>query len=271
MNRLRRPLLAAALALLASVLAAAATHARPTDPPAKDAPPAGRNTLPPPSKAERDRTSILSRAPKPGIAGFIGDPYPLDTCIVDGKPLGEKPVVVVLTGLRDVYQEGRQMKFCCEACAEKFKAESARYLSELDHAIAARYANDYPLDHCLVMLEEKIGPDAQVFVLGNRVYKSCCKKCVNNFQKSWERYSQAYEKAVIIKQKGKYPLDTCVVSGAKLPEKPYDLVFQSHLVRLADEAAAKKFLADPLPYVAKLQEAIKNAKGTGKEKDKAKH
>lgn len=209
----------------------------------------------PPSRAERDRTSILMKAPKPGPGGFVGDPYPLDVCIVDNEPLGANAVTVVLTDMTDPLQEHRQVRFCCDACATRFRADPARYIAALDKAIIDRFDKDFPLDRCIVMVEERLDDDADRIVYANRVYRLCCRKCITNFQKQTERYTVAYERMVAAKQRAKYPLTTCVVTGDPLPEKPFDLVIGARLVRLADADAAKRFYEDPSRYLRMLDAA----------------
>lgn len=215
-----------------------------------------------PSKAESERASLLLRSPKPGPAGFIGDPYPLDYCIVDGAKLGPDAVTVVLKDVA-ASQEGRQLKFCCAKCEAAFKERMGELTRKLDDAIAAAQAPSYPVNHCLVMIEEKLGKDYQTVVYGNRAYHFCCSKCVNNFKKNTGRYVGVLDKELTTKQKSKYPLTTCVVTDAPLPEKPYDVVIGYTLFRVADEAAAKKLLLDPAPYAAKLEAAAKKAEAGG--------
>ena len=54
--------------------------------------------------------------------------YPLDTCVVSGEKLGAmgKPVVFEYGG--------RELRFCCPACNDKFKREPAKYLKSLEEA-----------------------------------------------------------------------------------------------------------------------------------------
>jgi YHS domain-containing protein len=53
-------------------------------------------------------------------------PYPLETCIVSGKKLGEmgKPFVFEY--------EGQEIKLCCEKCRKDFDKDSAKYLKKLE-------------------------------------------------------------------------------------------------------------------------------------------
>ncbi|HEY3319318.1 MAG TPA: efflux RND transporter periplasmic adaptor subunit [Planctomycetota bacterium] len=60
----------------------------------------------------------------------VSGAYPLDYCVVTGAKLGEMGDPVV-------YQyEGRTIKFCCDSCPPKFKADPAKYLKLIDEAAA---------------------------------------------------------------------------------------------------------------------------------------
>ncbi len=60
--------------------------------------------------------------------GPQGKPYPLDTCVVSGKKLGEHgdPYVFV--------RDGQQVKLCCESCLEDFDKEAAKHLERIKAA-----------------------------------------------------------------------------------------------------------------------------------------
>ncbi|MBL9120897.1 MAG: hypothetical protein JNL80_13380 [Phycisphaerae bacterium] len=218
-----------------------------TAPPA--APPAV--TAPPPTKAENDRLALILRLPPANAAGFVGDPYPFDTCFVTGEPLGDHPVVLVLKDQRDALQEGRQLKFASEEAKTKFLADQRDYLLKLDRMIVSKFAASYPLDRDVVEID-RIIEERDEFVFGNRCYVVGRMKNIDNFVKQSGRYVKTYDKLITTKQRGHYPLDTSLVSGEKLPEKPYDLVIGARLIRLVDEAEAKQLLENPLPYLAKL-------------------
>lgn len=73
------------------------------------------------------------------LAGFAADapkavPYPLQTCIVSGEHLTAGEMVVYTH--HEEGQPDRVMKFCCRKCLAKFKADPAKYLKELDAAVA---------------------------------------------------------------------------------------------------------------------------------------
>lgn len=52
-------------------------------------------------------------------------PYPLTTCIVTGNALGS------MGDEQSLIYEGRELKFCCAPCIEKFKANPQHYLAKL--------------------------------------------------------------------------------------------------------------------------------------------
>lgn len=257
---MRRHLRAATAAL--ALLTATALAQTPPAAPATPAAPDKQAPRTPPTRAETDRVGLLMHCPKPNVAGFIGDPYPLDTCIVSGEKLGADAVTVILKDQPDALQEGRQLKFCCKDCVAKFEADRRQYLPKLDAAIIAQQRATYPLDRCLVMLDEKLGQDSKAFVYGNRCYLACCSKCINNFQKSSARYVTAYEKALTGRQRNGYPLDTCVVSGEKLGEKHVDFVIGNQLVRTCCEECEKKVLENPSAYLPKIAAARSKAPST---------
>lgn len=75
----------------------------------------------------QDRTSTAPAAPAEQVAAT---PYPLDVCIVSGEPLGSmgEPVVIV--------HEGREIKFCCDACLPSFNEDPDKYVAKLEAAPA---------------------------------------------------------------------------------------------------------------------------------------
>lgn len=210
------------------------------------------------------------RLPPANAAGFVGDPYPLDTCIVTGEPLGDHPVVLVLKDQRDALQEGRQLKFVNEDARNRFLTNQREYLVKLDNEIIAKFASSYPLTRDVVEIDKML-VERNEFVFGNRCYVVARAKNIDNFVKQSGRYVKSYDKMVGTMQRNHYPLDTSIVSGNKLPEKPYDVVIGARLLRVVDEAEAKTLLEDPRPYLAKLpplKDSGDNQKGTEKPSEK---
>ncbi|NUO19464.1 hypothetical protein HUU59_08465 [bacterium] len=119
--------------------------------------------------------------------------YPIDNCIVSGEKLGEmgEPVTKVY--------EGREVKFCCNMCPEKFEKDQANFMKKLDDAIIAKQKPGYPLETCIVSGEAFGGEmgDPVDFVYDNQYFKLCCKGCIKNIKKEPAKYleklSAAYE------------------------------------------------------------------------------
>jgi len=55
-------------------------------------------------------------------------PYPLDTCIISGKKLGDMG-----TAITKVY-DGQEVKFCCPDCVPEFEKDKEKYLGEIAKA-----------------------------------------------------------------------------------------------------------------------------------------
>lgn len=85
-----------------------------------DAAKGGEPDAEPAAAAMPDSADAKPVAAKDGVKA-----YPLETCIVAGSKLGSMGEPTVL-----VY-EGQEVKFCCESCEPKFKADPAKYLAKL--------------------------------------------------------------------------------------------------------------------------------------------
>lgn len=73
-------------------------------------------------KNEADSTKTENTAEKSTAA--TGD-YPLEVCVVSGEELGSMGEPVVLM------HEGTEVRFCCDKCVPKFKADPEKYLAKL--------------------------------------------------------------------------------------------------------------------------------------------
>jgi len=201
-------------------------------------------------------------SPAPTTADtFGGDPFPLDTCPVSGEKLGADAETVVLEGMKDKKLDGTQMKFCCGKCAAAYKADPAKFQAKIDEAIV-KAAGEYPIDHCLLMPDEKLGEDAKTVVYQNRVYKLCCKKCVRNFEKDPAKWAKDFEKAVIAKQKPGYKATTCPITGKALGEGAVDVVVNNRLVRACCAGCVDAVKAAPKKAISKVDAASKDATRT---------
>lgn len=76
----------------------------------------------------------LALAAERPLGGPAPTPYPFDTCIVSGEPVGDVDKPVVMT------HEGREVRFCCKGCSKRFLKEPAAFLKVIDAGIAAKAA-----------------------------------------------------------------------------------------------------------------------------------
>jgi hypothetical protein len=69
-------------------------------------------------------TLFMASCATTSVAGGV-KPYTSDTCIVTDNKLGSMGDPVTLV------HEGQEVKFCCQPCVKKFKANPEKYLSKL--------------------------------------------------------------------------------------------------------------------------------------------
>lgn len=184
------------------------------------------------------------------------DPYPLPTCPVSGKTLGEMGEPVVKT------YDGREVRFCCSGCVEKFEAAMPDYWSKIDGAIVKDQTPFYPLTTCIISGESlaEDGKDIAVnYVYRNRLIRFCCAGCIKDFLRDPEVALGTLDAAVAGQQRERYPLNTCPVSGEPLGSmgEPYEVVVNNHLVRLCCAGCEEQLRSQPLKYLTTLDEAWK--------------
>ncbi|MCB2141338.1 hypothetical protein KQH29_00180 [bacterium] len=187
----------------------------------------------------------------------VGDPYPLATCPVSGEKLGTMGDAVV-----KVY-DGREVRFCCAGCPDKFEAKAEDYWKKIDAQIVKLQEERYPMDTCLVSGEKLGGEmgDPVKLVYNNRLVQFCCKGCVKDFKAEPEKFLKQLDEAVIESQKEDYPLGTCVVSeeplGGAMGE-PIDAVYANQLVRFCCKGCKKDFEESPAKFLEKIDAARKS-------------
>lgn len=76
--------------------------------------------------------------PAPAVDEGAVKPYPLDTCLVSGEPLGSmgEPVKAV--------HKGQEFKFCCGGCIPEFEANPDSFLAKLEEALDSGAGQDAP-------------------------------------------------------------------------------------------------------------------------------
>lgn len=111
------------------------------------------------------------------------DTYPLTICPISGEQLGEMGAPVVRM------YDGREVRFCCTGCIDKFKADLQGSLKKMDQMIIAAQKPHYPLDVCLVSGEKlgEMGPPVDR-VYDNQLVRFCCNSCIDKFEKNTDQY-----------------------------------------------------------------------------------
>ncbi len=176
----------------------------------------------------------------------IGDPYPLEKCVLSDEPI-EGDVEII------DYQ-GREIRVCCSDCMNRFSEDAYTRVTEIDARLVAQQKPWYPLKKDIVT-GKPLGEKVIDHIFRNRLFRLSSLESVTKLEKSPAKYFGELDLAVVEKQKKDYPLKTCVVSGKLLGPEAYDHVVANQLVRLAgfDELAA--FNESPGRYLAKIREA----------------
>lgn len=195
---------------------------------------------------------------EPTAATPQGYPFTLTTCPVAGHELDHEgePVVHV--------HEGREVKFCCEDCLAKFKADPGKYLEKIDQQMIEQQAMHYPLSTCFISGESLVtdGKFTGVNVVyKNRLVRVCCKNCAAKLAEDSGAMMSKLDKAMIDAQRTRYPLQSCIVSGEDFGHEgePVEMLFMNRLVRLCCERCQEKFLKSPGQYMAKIDAAYADA------------
>jgi YHS domain-containing protein len=183
-----------------------------------------------------------------GEKAAVDDTYPLETCIVTGAKLGSMGAPVVYD------YEGREIRFCCQGCVRKFEADPEAYVKKMDEAIIAREKPAYPLETCVVT-GQRLGSmgDPVDYIYENHLVRFCCAGCVKAFEKEPAKYMAMLDEARVTP----YPLDTCIVSDAKLGSmgEPVALVYEGQEVKFCCAGCIGAFKNDPDTYMKKLNPA----------------
>ena len=182
------------------------------------------------------------------------DPYPLSTCPISGEEFGSMGDPIVKQ------YDGREVRFCCAGCIEKFEADLDASWKKVDEAIVKDQLRYYPLDTCVVSGEPLVedGEDIAInMVYGNRLVRLCCKMCAKEFKEDPTKFIAKLDKAAADAQRKDYPLTTCVVKGGELGSmgEPYEMVVAGRLMRLCCAGCEDKVKADPSKFIAEIDKA----------------
>jgi hypothetical protein len=187
----------------------------------------------------------------------VGDPYPLDKCPVTDKRFGTMgdPVVKLY--------EGREIRFCCPACPEKFEKDQAASLAKIDEKIIKDQGALYPLKTSVVTGKD-LPAKPYEFVYGNRLIRLGAESERAEFAKEPKKHLAALDKAVVEQQGKDYVFKTCPVSkeeyGGDMGQ-PVDLVVAGRLIRLCCKACTKDIEKDPAKFIAMVDAARRRKSG----------
>ncbi len=113
------------------------------------------------------------------------DSYPLDYCIISGQQLGAMGDPVVYD------HNGREIRFCCQACVGTFEEDSENFLKKMDEAIIKVQKDSYPYTTCPISGKVLGGMGEPVnYVYNNQLVRFCCAGCIEAFEEDPEKHLQ---------------------------------------------------------------------------------
>ena len=189
-------------------------------------------------------------APKPYTVVAV---YPLDVCVVSGEDLDPEDQKVFKV-------DGREFRTCCGNCQKKGEADPDKFAPKLDAAIANAQRPNYPLEACPVS-KKPLGSmgDPYEKVLDGTLVRMCCKGCDSRATKNAAEITAMIRDTAYEAQKKAYPMTTCVVSGEDLDDDAVATMLGNRLVQTCCKNCAKKVIANPAKFLAKLDAAQKKA------------
>lgn len=191
-----------------------------------------------------------------------GDVYTLDTCPVSGEKLGDMGDPIQYN------HEGRDIRFCCEGCIERFEGMADTYLSQIDKKMIEQQKPHYALATCPVS-GQKLGDMGEPLdiVVSNRLVRLCCAGCESKVREDPAQYFSKIDKAVIEQQMAGYPFQKCMVSGERLGGshgKVIDKIVANRLVRFCCASCVTMFNENPAKYLHMLDTGeMKASEGEG--------
>ena len=203
-------------------------------------------------KAAADKAVTEKAEPERAAAE---DTYPLSTCIVTGAELGSMGEPVIYD------YKGREIRFCCAGCVKKFEADPDGYVKKMDAAIIAAETESYPLSTCVVTGKELGSMGKPIdYIHDNHLVRFCCAGCIKAFEQDPAKYTAKIAEARAKQAAGTprpYPLDTCIVSGARLGSmgEPVTRVYKGQEVKFCCAGCMPAFEKNPDKYMEKLHSA----------------
>ena len=191
-----------------------------------------------PAPAQQD----AAKSAKADDGPWKGEPYTLTTCAASGRDINVKGTPQVS------FFEGRELKFCCGGCSAFVKKDPAKFLAKVDEQLIAQQLPIYPTQKCIVAGTDlvKNGKDtAKEVMVGNRLFRVCCGKCVAKVKADPATYAAKLDAMVIEKMAPAYPISTCVVNDKKaIDAKSKTFVVAGRPVKTCCAGCMKKVKAD---------------------------
>ncbi|MFO0827433.1 MAG: hypothetical protein U0572_04715 [Phycisphaerales bacterium] len=195
---------------------------------------------------------VQVQAPAHVDAPRAGDPFPFATCPISGDKLGTKGPAIV-----KVY-DGREIRFCCDACVAKFEKNPPKRLARLDDEIIKDQMPLYPLIGSVVS-GKKLGEAGKPFdfVWCNRLVRLADATEKAEFLASPDKYFDILNQAAIEAQTKGYPFTTCVVHQDKalVTGGSRDVVIAGRLIRLCSDACVAEVMRNPATYIEQIDAA----------------
>ena len=120
----------------------------------------------------------------------------------------------------------------------------------------------YPINTCIVMGAELGSMGDPINIIHNgRLVRLCCEGCIDTLNEDPKKVMADLDAAIVDAQLDSYPLDTCVISGAKLGSmgKPINVFHENRLAQLCCAGCLDAFNADPAAAMSKVDTAYANA------------
>ena len=216
--------------------------------------------------AAQDTKPTTQPSSRPAAKVAKTDGYPLATCVVSGRALGDTTKVLEL--------KGRTVKVCCGTCAKKVTKDPDPWIKKVDAAIIEQQMANYPLETCLIS-KRKLGSmgKGRNLVVDGKLVRLCCGGCVKKAKGPLKDYvlgeihKAAYAKQVKGHEGGKGLL--CAVSGKPADRKgsAQMVMHGTTLYSVCCKSCLKKFKADPHKYIAKIAARKKADEKTEGKKD----
>jgi len=210
--------------------------------------------------AVTEQADAVSDADKAVIAAQLPF-YPMNTCVVSGKPLDEDAKNVVI--------DGNLYRTCCSRCAAKIIKDSTEARKDIEAAVIAAQKPLWPNMPCPVSGEafggEEMG-DPVDFVYGMRYFKLCCGGCKRGVAKDADKVYGKISAAMMTEQAKTYPLTKCVISGEELGSMgdPIDRMYGTTLVRLCCKGCVRGFEKNAAALAKQVKDArIDRRRGKG--------